>query len=60
MSYTLFSGVAIQRQQWVLLCNFLVGALPYSHYAMQSFPLCGVRVLHPGGGGGVPPVDGEK
>ena len=37
----------LQRQQWVLLCNCLVGALPYSHYVMRSFPLCGVRVLHP-------------
>ena len=31
----------------MLLCNCLVGALPYSHYVMRSFPLCGVRVLHP-------------
>ena len=31
----------------MLLCNSLVGALPYSHYVMRSFPLCGVRVLHP-------------
>ena len=37
----------LQRQQWVLLCNCLVGALPYSHYVMRSLPLCGVRVLHP-------------
>ena len=37
----------LQRQQWTLLCNCLLGALPFSHYAMQSFPLCGVRVLHP-------------
>ena len=29
-----------------VLCNRLVGALPYSHYVMRSFPLCGVRVLH--------------
>ena len=37
-----------QRQQWVLLCNCLVGALPCSHYyAMRSSPLCGVRVVHP-------------
>ena len=36
-----------QRQQWVLLCNCLVGALPYSHYVIRSLPLCGVRVLHP-------------
>ena len=35
-----------QRQQWVLLCNCLVGALPYSHYVMRSFPLRGVKVLH--------------
>ena len=37
----------LQRQRWVLLRNCLVGALPYSHYVMRSFPLCGVRVLHP-------------
>ena len=37
----------LQRQQWVLLCNFLVGALPYSHYVIRPFPSCGVRVLHP-------------
>ena len=36
----------LRRQQWVLLCNCLVGALPYSHYAERSFPLSGVRVLH--------------
>ena len=24
-----------------------VGTLPYSHYVIRSFPLCGVRVLHP-------------
>ena len=28
----------LQRQQWVLLCNCLVGALPYSHYVIRSFP----------------------
>ena len=37
----------LQRQQWVLLCNCLVGALRYSQYVMRSFPLCGVKVLHP-------------
>ena len=37
----------LQRQQLVLLCNCLVGALPCSHFVMRSFPLCGVRVLHP-------------
>ena len=24
----------------------LVGALPYTHYVIQSSPLCGVDVLH--------------
>ena len=37
---------SLQRLSWVLRCNCLVGALPYSHYAMRSFPLGGVRVLH--------------
>ena len=39
----------LQRQQWVLRCNCLVGALQYPHYQwmMRSLPLCGVRVLHP-------------
>ena len=37
----------LQRQQWVLLCNRLVGALPHSHYVMRSFPLCEVKVLRP-------------
>ena len=32
---------------WILLCNCLVGVLPYSHYVMRSFPLCGVRVFYP-------------
>ena len=36
-----------QRQQWVLLFNCLVGALPYSPYMMRSFPLCGVTVHYP-------------
>ena len=27
--------------------NCLVDALPYSHYVVRSFPLCGVRILHP-------------
>ena len=36
----------LQRQQWVLLCNYPVGALTYSHYVMRSFPLCRVGVLH--------------
>ena len=36
----------LKRQQWVLLCNCLVGALPYSHYVMRSF-LCRDRFLHP-------------
>ena len=35
-----------------LLCNCLVGASPYTHYVIRSFPLCGVKVL-PAGGGGV-------
>ena len=48
MSYSLFSGVGpLQRQQWVLPCNCLLDASPYSHYVMPSFPLCGVMVLHP-------------
>ena len=38
---------SLQGQQWVSLCNCLVGALPYSHYVMRSFPLCAVRVLFP-------------
>ena len=29
------------------LRNYLVGAMPYKHYVMRSFPLCGVKVLHP-------------
>ena len=33
----------LQRQQRVLLCYCLMGALPYSHYVMQSFPICGVE-----------------
>ena len=37
----------LQRQQWVLLSNCLVGALPYSLSVMRTFPLCGVRVIHP-------------
>ena len=28
----------LQRQQWVLPCNCLVGALPYSHYVMGHSP----------------------
>ena len=37
----------LQRQQWLLLlCNGSVGALPYSHYVLRAFPLCGVRLLH--------------
>ena len=47
MSYTLFSGVATPETAMGIIYNCLVGALPYSHYAMRSFPLCGVRVLHP-------------
>ena len=39
--------MATRRQQWLSLCNGLVGGLPYSHYVMRSFPLCRVRVLHP-------------
>ena len=31
----------------VLLCNCLVGALPFSNYVMRSFPLSGAMVLHP-------------
>ena len=46
----------LQRQQWALPCNCLVDALPYSHCVMRSFPMCGVKVLHPvqyeGGRGG--------
>ena len=37
----------LQRQHWLLLCDCIVGALPYSHNVMRSFPLCEVRVLHP-------------
>ena len=37
----------LERQQKVLLRKCLVGALPYSHYVMRSFPLWGVRALHP-------------
>ena len=48
MSYRYcFLGWPPQRQQWVLLCNCLVGAVPYSHYVMRSFHLRRVRVLHP-------------
>ena len=37
----------LQRQQWVLIFNCLVGTLPYTHYVMRLYPLCGVRrVLH--------------
>ena len=32
----------LQRQQWVLLCNCLVGASPYSHYVM-TIPRGGER-----------------
>ena len=39
----------LQRQQWALLHNCLVGASPYSHYLMRSIPLCGVRVFTPHG-----------
>ena len=45
--YTLILVWPLQRQQWALLCNCLVGALPYSHDAMRSFPSCGLRVFHP-------------
>ena len=40
----------------MLPCKCLVDALPYSHYAMRSCSLCGVRVFsaqHDLGGGGV-------
>ena len=37
----------LQTQQRASPCNCLMGALPYSHYVIWSFPLCGVRVLHP-------------
>ena len=63
----------LQRRQWVLICNCLMGALPYSHYVKRSFPVCGVRVLHPaqmtqldnhhmgrGGGGGAQFVHGRS
>ena len=43
----LFSGVATPETAMGIICNFLVGALTYSHCVMQSFPLCGIRVLHP-------------
>ena len=47
MSHKLFSGVATpETAMGNLLCKCFVGALPYSHYVMRSFPLCGVRVLH--------------
>ena len=43
MSYFFFwCGHSRHGNEWVLLCNFLVVALPYSHYVMRSFPLCGV------------------
>ena len=35
----------LQRQQWVFPCNCLVGALPYSHLVMRSFPSCSGRML---------------
>ena len=48
MSYLVFwCGHSRDSNEWVLLCICLVGASPCSHYAMRSFPLCGVRVLHP-------------
>ena len=30
-----------------LRCNRLVGAFPYTHYAIRPSPLCGVKVLTP-------------
>ena len=47
--YTLFSGVATPETAAMngLLRNSLVDASPYLHHVMRSFPLCGVRVLHP-------------
>ena len=48
MSYFVFwCGHSRGSNGYVLLCNSLVGALPYSYYVMRSFPLCGVRALHP-------------
>ena len=48
MSYTklYFLVWPLQRQQWVLLCNCLVGALQSSPCVKRSFPLCRVR-FHP-------------
>ena len=39
----------LHKQQWVLVCSCLVGASPYSHYVMRSFPLeaLGRRVFMP-------------
>ena len=42
-----FCGVTTPETAMILLCNCLVGALPYLHYVMQSFLMCGFRVLHP-------------
>ena len=42
MSYFVFFGAATpETAMGILLCNCLVGALPYSHYVMRSLPLCG-------------------
>ena len=47
MSYYVFwCGHSKDSNEWVQLCNCLVGTLPRSHYVMRSFPLCGVRVLY--------------
>ena len=37
----------LQRQQWVLLCNCVVGDIHYPQHVMGAFLLCGVMVLHP-------------
>ena len=45
-----FSGVATSRDSnGYTLYNSLMGALPYklSHWVIRSFPLYGVKVLHP-------------
>ena len=33
------------------LCNCFAGALPYTHYVIRPFSLCGVEVLRPVEGG---------
>ena len=45
--FILWGDHSRDSKERMLLCNCLVGALPYSQYVMRSSPLCGVRALHP-------------